>query len=56
MTLTPADLDRIERLALAQIGPGLGTAVVLLPGEVLELVRRARLAPPVEAVPPPRAD
>ena len=48
MTLTTADLDRIEQLALVQIGRPISTPIVLMAGVVLELVRRARLAPPMQ--------
>lgn len=38
------DLDRLERLARTQLGLEIGTGVILLPGELLELVKRARNA------------
>lgn len=39
------DLDRLERLARAQLGLEISTGVTLLPGELFELVQRARRAP-----------
>lgn len=38
------DLDRLERLARAQLGLEIGTGITVLPGELLELVTRARRA------------
>lgn len=51
--MTPADLDHLERLALAQLGKPISTTVAVLPGELLELIQRARRAP-VPAEPDPQ--
>lgn len=50
--MTPLDLDRIERIALAQTGKDIGTACTILPGELLELVRLSRIGQAQEAKPP----
>lgn len=46
------DLDRLERLALAQTGKDISAAVTLMPGELLELVRLARIGRAVLLQPP----
>lgn len=43
------DLDRIERTARDQANKSLGSVVALMPGEVLELARLARIGVAAEA-------
>lgn len=50
--MTGADVDRLERLALAQLGQPVSTLVRLMPGELLELTRLARIGAEVLADPP----
>lgn len=50
--MTTADLDRLERLALAQLGQPVSTLVRLMPGELLELARLARIGAEMLADPP----
>jgi hypothetical protein len=50
--MTPIDLTRIERIALAQTGKEFGTACTVTPGELLELVRLSRIGRAAELKPP----
>lgn len=42
--MTAADIERLERLALAQTGKEMGTAIAVTPGQLLALCRLARQA------------
>lgn len=50
--MTPLDLDRMERIAMAQTGKDISTACTIMPGELLELVRLARVGRVEETKPP----
>jgi hypothetical protein len=50
--MTPLDLDRMERIALAHTGKDISTACTIMPGELLELVRLARVGRAAELKPP----
>lgn len=44
ITLSKADLDRLERAALAQYEKPISTPIAVLPGELLALCTKARAA------------
>ena len=46
--MSAIDLDRLERLALAQHGKEIGAAVAVTPRELMELVRLARIGQGIE--------